>query len=80
MTSRPSTAAPILTVLAIVLVTLGAYVGGYFWLGKKQEAARTICRLYPYQWQTAMFKPAGWIEKKLRGKGVYLAYERQPSP
>ena len=26
--TRPSTAAPILAVLAIVLVTLGAYVGG----------------------------------------------------
>jgi hypothetical protein len=33
MTSRPSTAAPILAVLAIVLVVLGAYVGGYLWLG-----------------------------------------------
>lgn len=31
MTSRPSTAAPILAVLAIVLATLGAYAGGYFW-------------------------------------------------
>jgi hypothetical protein len=30
MSSRPSTAAPILAVLAVVLVTLGAYVGGYF--------------------------------------------------
>jgi hypothetical protein len=27
MTARPSTAAPILAVLAVVLVTLGAYVG-----------------------------------------------------
>ena len=34
MTSRPSTAAPILAVLAIVLPLLlfGLYVGGYFWL------------------------------------------------
>jgi hypothetical protein len=32
--TRPSTAAPILAVLAVVLVTLGAYVGGYFWLGE----------------------------------------------
>ena len=34
MTSRPSTAAPILAVLAIVLALLGAYVGGYFGLGE----------------------------------------------
>jgi hypothetical protein len=33
MTCRPSTAAPMLAVLAVVLVMLGAYVGGYFWLG-----------------------------------------------
>ena len=37
MTSRPSTAAPILAVLAIVLVTLGAYVGGYLWLGERHD-------------------------------------------
>jgi len=37
MTSRPSTAAPILTVLAVGLVTLGAYVGGYYCLGKRTE-------------------------------------------
>jgi hypothetical protein len=32
MTSRPSTAAPILAVLAILLPFV-LYVGGYFWLG-----------------------------------------------
>ena len=37
MTSRSSTAAPILAVLAIVQVMLGAYVGGYFWLGKYEN-------------------------------------------
>jgi hypothetical protein len=37
MTCRSSTAAPILAVLAVVLVTLGAYVGGYFWMGVRNE-------------------------------------------
>src|SRR5437762_12527798 len=37
MSSRPSTAAPILAVLAIVLVTLASYVGGYLLLGEKQD-------------------------------------------
>lgn len=47
MTSRPSPAAPILAVLAIVLVTLGAYVGGYFWLGQRFDYDETAARLYP---------------------------------
>jgi hypothetical protein len=35
MTTRPSTAAPILAAIAILLVTLGAaYLGGYLWLGQ----------------------------------------------
>jgi hypothetical protein len=37
MTARPPTAAPILAVLAIVLVMLGAYVGGYFLLGERSD-------------------------------------------
>ena len=37
MTSRPPTAAPILAVLSIVLMTLGAYLGGYLWLGERKD-------------------------------------------
>jgi hypothetical protein len=40
--TRPSTAAPILAVLAVVLVTLGAYVGGYLWLGVGYSVTATI--------------------------------------
>jgi hypothetical protein len=32
--TRRSTATPLLAVLAIVLVMLAAYVGGYYWLGR----------------------------------------------
>jgi hypothetical protein len=37
MTSRPSTAAPILAAVAIVLLPLGGYVAGYFWLGERTQ-------------------------------------------
>ena len=69
MTSRPSTAAPILAVLAIVLVMLGAYVGGYFLAGDYWEMGnvRFIVRTYSNQWQAAAFQPAAWTESKFSG-------------
>ena len=79
MTSRPSTAAPILAVLAIVLVMLGAYVGGYFWLGEfmlytdlpeRGERPLGIERTYQYLWQKKVFQPAARVETYLRGLDV----------
>jgi hypothetical protein len=74
MTSRLSTAAPILAVLAIVLVTLGAYAGGYFWLGEYHEwygmgvpgGPHGIVRVYKRSWQAILFQPAAWLESQLR--------------
>ena len=72
MTSRSSPAAPILAVLAVVLVTLGAYVGGYFWLGNYiTNPARTrIFRSYRFKWERDLFKPAARIEGMIRGVRV----------
>jgi hypothetical protein len=91
MTSRPSTAAPILAVLAVILVTLGAYVGGYFCLGMRidepvigyppsytrlHDTPASITRLYPHPWQAFAFTPLALIESRLRGVGV-TTYDRQ---
>ena len=80
--TRASTAAPILAVLAIVLVTLGAYVGGYFWLGdrldvpfigyppsymREQDAPVEITRIYQYHWQATAYQPPALLESWLRG-------------
>ena len=82
MTSRPSTAAPILAVLAIVLVTLGAYVGGYFWLGRHDsvlqgnygEAVEDFryvrLRIFPYRWLAVLYYPAVVIEAAVTGTDV----------
>jgi hypothetical protein len=81
MTSRPSTAAPILAVLAVALVALGAYVGGYFWLGQLCQSPITVTswlndespellRVYPHQWQALMFWPVARIETWVRGESV----------
>jgi hypothetical protein len=82
MTSRPSTAAPILAVLAIVLPLLLAclYVGGYFWLGQfcivqniryigDVEHLEPECpgRSFKSPWLVIVFKPMGHIESFVRG-------------
>jgi len=77
MTSRPSTAAPLLAALAIVLVMLAAYVGGYLWLGHVARGIlppRTnfVDRSYRHAWLVPLFKPAGWLEAKLTQRKVFL--------
>lgn len=79
MTSRPSTAAPILAALAVVLVTVGAYVGGYFWLGfyhgeSLQLPDGTLARNRSFRniWLRTVFLPAGQVEGFVTYKRVYL--------
>jgi hypothetical protein len=71
MTSRPSTAAPLLAIVAIVLPLLGAYVGAYFYLGQVGWAdydagERIIWRTYPRPWHW-IFTPAARVETLIRG-------------
>ena len=72
MTPRPSTAAPILAVLAIVLlVMLAIYVTAYYLTGEyiegyhEQTRAPVTCRLYRYRWQRTVFSPVAWAEMRL---------------
>jgi len=83
MTSRPSAAAPILAVLAIVLL-LTAYVAGYFWLGKlstrnlgiaavngvEYREVKPPCRHFHNRWQAGLFSPAAQVESWLRGVDI----------
>ena len=76
MTSRPSTAAPILAVLAIVLLPLGAYVGGYYLSCQYGEATLDgqpiIERGYRFTWQRNVFEPAARMEQWLVGRDVFV--------
>ena len=72
MTSRPTAAAPILTVLVLVLVMLGAYVGGYLLLVKRVVRRVTfnapiVGRTYLFGGDTAarVFAPINHIDKTL---------------
>ena len=78
MTSRPSTAAPILAVLAIVLAMLGAYVGGYFLVGYRIDWQPSgFARSYPSRWIAVAFIPAARVEAWVTGESVdvYCCYE-----
>jgi hypothetical protein len=77
MTSRPSTAAPILAVVAIVL-PMALYVGGYYWLGEYDagindyDEAEYVSRDYQQQWVANLYKPVGKVESWLRGIPVQI--------
>src|SRR5688572_214971 len=81
MISRPSTAAPILAVLAIMLVTLGAYVAGYLALCCEYnevtisdlEKADEL-RSYREEWQCRVFVPAAWVESQVSRRVVTLIH------
>jgi hypothetical protein len=80
MTSRPSPAAPILAVLAVVMVLLGAYVAGYLLLAQTSEAEdldgeESIARIYSQTWMPTFFYPGGWLEAKLTKRHVALNWE-----
>ena len=70
MTSRPSTAAPILAVLAGVLVILGTYVGGYLASGTRGAFLEETVITFPSLWQARLFHPAMYVEEKLTGKTI----------
>jgi hypothetical protein len=70
MISRPSTAAPILAALAIVLPFL--YVGGYLWLGERRDYGGAVVRIYRQPWHATIFRPANRLENWLRGETIVL--------
>lgn len=67
MEERNSPAAKILVMLAIVLLPLLAYSGGYFWTSYKITALTPQLRSYRYRWQAAIFLPAAKVESYLSG-------------
>ncbi len=68
---------PILAVLAIVLLLIGGYVGGYFWLGQYDRYS-DISRSFRYAWMRTVYAPCGWCEAKLKRKFVSLRSRDDP--
>ena len=78
MTSRPSTAAPILAVLAIVL-PFTLYVVGYFGLGEcfvieEGGCPNRIERTYSTAWLATLFEPAAKLDTWLTRREVVATW------
>lgn len=64
-----------LAVLALATVPIGAYVGGYFYLGDFASGIRPsgqllVVREYPYKWLGQLFMPAAKIEAWVGGTEI----------
>jgi hypothetical protein len=86
MSPRSSIAAPIVAAVAIVLLPLAVYVGGYFYLGVAQVwyfsgpvdplsrgGLQAIHRTYRNKTLANLYEPAGKVEAWLRGINVEVA-------
>jgi len=84
MTRRTSTFAPLLAAVAIVLIPLGVYLGGYFWLGEYTEINWgvldspptdhfTAWRTFPNARLMNLYAPLGKVESWVRGYDVDLS-------
>jgi len=79
MTRKTSSLAPIIVLLALLAVPVALYVTGYFWLSERTDATdRTgriygIDRCYKQDWAINLYRPAAWVETKLRGVDVELS-------
>jgi ABC-type cobalt transport system substrate-binding protein len=64
----------VLAALAALAALLGAYVAGYFWLGKRMDhlglsaptRIESIQRQYSQPWLASLYQPAGQVEELLR--------------
>ena len=78
MTFRSSIAAPVLVVIAVLLLLLGAYVGAYFGLCEhaatfsRPEPMWGMGRYYSARWKCQAFAPAAWVESRVMRCQVIL--------
>ena len=69
---KPLSLIPAVLVAVTTLLFLGVYFGGYLWLSGDPWWDLTAVppkmgRGYDWAWQAAVFKPAGLLERQIRG-------------
>jgi hypothetical protein len=81
MNVRRSVNAPAVVCLVIAVLLPALYVAGYFALSKTSSGATPDhwCRIYQFQWQAEVFKPAAKVESAITGDTV-STYWQPPTP
>jgi hypothetical protein len=64
--------------LAVFVLPLAVYFGGYFTLGGvgtvSTQYETKMCRFYSAQWQAALFRPAAQVESFFAGHEIKTGY------
>jgi hypothetical protein len=69
------------SVIAAIAVVLLLYLAGYFalgdawWPGPTMPGPRLRMRVFGSQWIAAAYRPAAWVESRLRGYEVIAGTE-----
>jgi hypothetical protein len=87
MNEKRSVAGPIAVAALLVVVPLGAYVGGYFLLGKWEDwtsfgRVQTV-RIFPHYMIARLYKPLADLESAVTGIPVSVLVkdsDRRPRP
>jgi hypothetical protein len=83
---------PIVALTAFVVLLLGAYVGGYLWLGTLQRyvvlgewpgqgllpSNMHNVREFPHPLLATIYVPAGIVESLVRGETIHVGVESEP--
>jgi hypothetical protein len=78
MKEKRTSAAPLVVALFILGLLLVVYIAGYVWLGEHDEASWALRRGYQHKLASDLYKPAAWIESKLRGQAVETWWMNEP--
>lgn len=56
------------------------YLSGYLLLSSTSSSPPIVVRTFPASWLATVYSPIAWMEAKVRGTGLGLAYESQGEP
>jgi len=81
MKEKRTSAAPLVVALFILGLLLVVYIAGFVWLGEYKQTSWALRRGYEHKLVSDLYKPAAWLESKLRGQTIQTWWnEPDPTP